>query len=150
MSTRALKSIIRRNLCGWKSRGFTTRCKALVRLKNRKSSERITRKHLKEHAEFWKNAKKKKNLWTEETKIILHQNEGKRVEKERNSKSSVKHGVVMLWHMRLCLPVEPGHCWLLMMWLLLEAEDEYSLLRFSKCCKTDQTLLHSENVPKAY
>lgn len=40
--------------------------------------------------------KRKKKLWTEETTIILHQNEGKRVEKERNSKSSVKHDVVML------------------------------------------------------
>lgn len=60
MSTRALKSIIRRYLCGGKSRRFTTRRKALVRLKNRKTSKVFTRKHLKEHAEFWKNAKKKK------------------------------------------------------------------------------------------
>lgn len=48
---------------------------------------------------FEKMQKRKKKLWTEETKIILHQNEGKRVEKERNSKSSVKHDVVMcLWN----------------------------------------------------
>lgn len=60
MSTRALKSIIRRYLCGGKSRRFTTRRKALVRLKNRKTSKVFTRKHLKEHAEFRKNAKKKK------------------------------------------------------------------------------------------
>lgn len=45
---------------------------------------------------FEKMQKRKKKLWTEETKIILHQNEGKQVEKERNSKSSVKHDVVML------------------------------------------------------
>lgn len=48
---------------------------------------------------FEKMQKRKKKLWTEETKIILHQNEGKHVEKERNSKSSVKHDVVMcLWN----------------------------------------------------
>ena len=67
------KSTIKRRLHQRKYRGFITRCKPLVSLKNRKARLEFAKKHLKEPVQFWNNI-----LWTDETKINLHQNDGKR------------------------------------------------------------------------
>ena len=83
------KSTIKRRLHQSEYRGFTTRCKPLVSLKNRP-------------LQFWNNI-----LWTDETKINLYQSDGKRkvlrrkgtAHDPKHTTSSVKHGggSVMAW-----------------------------------------------------
>ncbi len=67
------KSTIKRRLHQSEYRGFTTRCKPLVRLKNRKARLEFAKRHLKKPSQFWNNI-----LWTDETKINLYQSDGKR------------------------------------------------------------------------
>ncbi len=83
-------------------RGFTTRCKPLVSLKNRKARLEFAKRHLKKPSQFWNNI-----LWTDETKINLYQSDGKRrvwrrkgtAHDPKHTTSSVKHGggSVMAW-----------------------------------------------------
>ena len=71
-------------------------------LKNRKARLEFAKKHLKEPVKVWNNI-----LWTDETKINLYQNDGKRrvwrregtAQDPKHSTSSVKHGggSVMVW-----------------------------------------------------
>lgn len=96
------KSTIRRRLHQQDYRGYTTRCKPLISLKNRKARLQFAKKHLKEPQEFWK-----KVLWTDETKINMYQSDGKRkvwrkkrhAHDPKHTTSSVKHGGggVMAW-----------------------------------------------------
>ena len=96
------KSTIKRRLHQSKYRGFTTRCKPLVSLKNRKTRLEFAKKHLKEPVQFWNNI-----IWIYETKINLYQNDGKRrvlrregtAHDPKHPTSSVKHGgdSVMAW-----------------------------------------------------
>ena len=96
------KSTIKRRLHECKYRGFTTRCKPLVTFKNRKARLDFARKHLKKPPMFWN-----KILWTDETKINLYQNDGKRkvwqkkgtAHDPKYTTSCVKHGggSVMAW-----------------------------------------------------
>uniref|UniRef100_A0A8C7X7Z9 Transposase Tc1-like domain-containing protein n=1 Tax=Oryzias sinensis TaxID=183150 RepID=A0A8C7X7Z9_9TELE len=96
------KSTIKRRLHESISIGYTARCKPLISLKNRKARLDFAKKHLKKPAQFWKNI-----LWTDETKINLNQNDGKRKVRRRrgethdpkNTTSSVKHcgGSEMAW-----------------------------------------------------
>ena len=81
--------------------GFITRCKPLVSLKNRKTRLEFAKQHLKKPLQFWNNI-----LWTDETKFILYQNDGKRrvwrrkgtAHDPKHTTSSVKHGgSVMAW-----------------------------------------------------
>ncbi len=75
------KSTIKRRLHQSEYRGFTTRCKPSVSLKNRKARLEFAKRHLKKPSQFWNNI-----LWTDETKINLYQSDGKRRvwKKERN------------------------------------------------------------------
>ncbi len=96
------KSTIKRRLHQSEYRGFTTRCKPLVSLKNRKARLQFAKRHLKKPSQFWNNI-----LWTDETKINLYQSDGKRrvwrrkgtAHDPKHTTSSVKHGggSVMAW-----------------------------------------------------
>ncbi len=96
------KSTIKRRLHQSEYRGFTTRCKPLVSLKNRKARLEFAKRHLKKPSQFWNNI-----LWTDETKINLYQSDGKRrvwrrkgtAHDPKHTTSSVKHGggSVMVW-----------------------------------------------------
>ncbi len=89
------KSTIKRRLHQSEYRGFTTRCKPLVSLKNRKARLEFAKRHLKKPSQFWNNI-----LWTDETKINLYQSDGKRrvwrrkgtAHDPKHTTSSVKHG----------------------------------------------------------
>uniref|UniRef100_A0A8C5Q1T4 Transposase n=1 Tax=Leptobrachium leishanense TaxID=445787 RepID=A0A8C5Q1T4_9ANUR len=96
------KSTIKRRLHQSEYRGFTTRCKPLVSLKNRKARLEFAKQHLTKPSQFWN-----KILWTDETKINLYQSDGKRrvwrrkgtAHDPKHTTSSVKHGggSVMAW-----------------------------------------------------
>ena len=95
------KSTIKRRLHQSEYRGFTTRCKPLVSLKNRKARLEFAKQHLKKPSQFWNNI-----LWTDDTKINLYQSDGKRrvwrrkgtAHDPKYTTSSVKHGgSVMVW-----------------------------------------------------
>ncbi len=96
------KSTIKRRLHQSEYRGFTTRCKPLVSLKNRKARLEFAKRHLKKASQFWNNI-----LWTDETKINLYQSDGKRrvwrrkgtAHDPKHTTSSVKNGggSVMAW-----------------------------------------------------
>uniref|UniRef100_A0A8C5MUE3 Transposase Tc1-like domain-containing protein n=1 Tax=Leptobrachium leishanense TaxID=445787 RepID=A0A8C5MUE3_9ANUR len=102
------KSTMKRRLHQSEYRGFTTRCKPLVSLKNRKARLEFAKQHLTKPSQFWN-----KILWTDETKINLYQSDGKRrvwrrkgtAHDPKHTTSSVKHcgGRVVSWH---------GHVWL--------------------------------------
>ncbi len=95
-------SIIKRRLHESNYRGFTTRCKPLVTLKNRKARPDFARKHLKKPPMFWN-----KILWTDETNINLYQTDGKKKVRRKkgtahdpkHTTTSVKHGgsSVLAW-----------------------------------------------------
>ncbi len=136
------KSTIKRRLHQSEYRGFTTRCKPLVSLKNRKARLEFAKRHLKKPSQFWNNI-----LWTDETKINLYQSDGKRrvwrrkgtAHDPKHTTSSVKHGggSVMAW---ACMAASgTGSLVLLMMWLLTKAAGwilkcfgQYYLLIFSQ------------------
>ncbi len=70
------KSTIKRRHHQSEYRGFTTSCKPLVSLKNRKARLEFAKRHLKKPSQFWNNI-----LWTDETKINLYQSDGERRER---------------------------------------------------------------------
>lgn len=87
------KSTIKRRLHENKYRGFTARCKPLISLKNRKARLDFAKKHLKKPAQFWKNI-----LWTDETKINLYQNDGKKkVWRMRGTAHDPNHIICKTW-----------------------------------------------------
>ncbi len=136
------KSTIKRRLHQSEYRGFTTRCKPLVSLKNRKARLEFAKRHLKKPSQFWNNI-----LWTDETKINLYQSDGKRrVWRRKGTAHDPKHTphqwsmvVVVSWRGHVWLPVELVLLYLLMMWLLTKAAGwilkcfgQYYLLIFSQ------------------
>ncbi len=96
------KSTIKRRLHQSEYRGFTTGCKPLVSLKNRKARLEFAKRHRKKPTQFWNSIP-----WTDETKINLYQSDGKRrvwrrkgtAHDPKHTTSSVKHGggSVMAW-----------------------------------------------------
>ena len=74
------KSTIKRRLNESKYRGFTTRRKPFISPKNRQARLDFAQKHLNKPAQFWKSV-----LWTDETKINLYQNDGKKKGEKGNS-----------------------------------------------------------------
>ena len=112
------KSTIKRRLHQSEYRGFTTRCKPLVSLKNRKTRLEFAKQHLKKPLQFWNNI-----LWTDETKINLYQNDGKRrvwrwkgtAHDPKHTTSSVKHGGGSFMRGHVWLPMELVPLYLLMM-----------------------------------
>ncbi len=157
------KSTIKRRLHQSEYRGFTTRCKPLVSLKNRKARLEFAKRHLKKPSQFWNNI-----LWTDETKINLYQSDGKRrvwrrkgtAHDPKHTTSSVKHGggSVMAvgmygcqWNWFSCI-YWWCDCW-------QKQQDEFwSVLGniicsySAKCFRTHWTALHSADGqwPKAY
>ncbi len=157
------KSTIKRRLHQSEYRGFTTRCKPLVSLKNRKARLEFAKRHLKKPSQFWNNI-----LWTDETKINLYQSDGKRrvwrrkgtAHDPKHTTSSVKHGggSVMAW---ACMAasgtgslvfIDDVNCW-------QKQQDEFwsvsgnIICSYSaKCFRTHWTALHSADGqwPKAY
>jgi len=91
------KSTVKRRLHESKYRGFTARCKPFISLKNRKARlDFAKKKHLKKPAQFWKNI-----LWTDETKINLYQNDGKKkVWRRRGTAHDPKHTTLSVKHSR--------------------------------------------------
>ncbi|KAG2468420.1 TCB1 transposase, partial [Polypterus senegalus] len=88
------KSTIKRRLHESKYRGCTAWCKPLISLKNRKARLDFAKEHLKKPAQFWKNI-----LWTDETKINLYQNDGKKkVWRRRGTAPYPKHTTSSLIH----------------------------------------------------
>ncbi|KAG2460737.1 TCB1 transposase, partial [Polypterus senegalus] len=91
------KSAIKRRLHESQYRGCTARYKPLISLKNRKARLDFAKEHLKKPAQLWKNI-----LWTDETKINLYQNDGKKkvwrrcgtAHYPKHTTSSVKHSGV--------------------------------------------------------
>ena len=75
-------------------RGYTARCKQLVRRKNRMGRLLFAKKYLKEQPQFWK-----KVFWTDETKMNLYQSDDKSkvwrregtAQEPMHTTSSVKH-----------------------------------------------------------
>ena len=112
------KSTIKRRLHQSEYRGFTTRCKPLVSLKNRKARLEFAKQHLKKPSQFWNNI-----LWTDETKINLYQSDGKRrvwrrkgtAHDPKHTTSSVKHGGGSVMRGHVWLPMELVLLYLLMM-----------------------------------
>ncbi len=153
------KSTIKRRLHQSEYRGFTTRCKPLVSLKNRKARLEFAKRHLKKPSQFWNNI-----LWTDETKINLYQSDGKRrvwrrkgtAHDPKHTTSSVKHGggVGMYgcqWNWFSCI-YWWCDCW-------QKQQDEFwsvsgnIICSYSaKCFRTHWTALHSADGqwPKAY
>ncbi len=157
------KSTIKRRLHQSEYRGFTTRCKPLVSLKNRKARLEFAKWHLKKPSQFWNNI-----LWTDETKINLYQSDGKRrvwwrkgtAHDPKHTTSSVKHGggSVMAWYMYGC-QWNWFSCiyWWCDCWQ--KQQDEFwsvsgnIICSYSaKCLRTHWTALHSADGqwPKAY
>ncbi len=156
------KSTIKRRLHQSEYRGFTTRCKPLVSLKNRKARLEFAKRHLKKPSQFWNNI-----LWTDETKINLYQSDGKRrvwrrkgtAHDPKHTTSSVKHGggSVMAWACMAAsgtgslvfiddVTADKAAAW------ILKCFGQYYLLIFSQCFRTHWTALHSADGqwPKAY
>ncbi len=157
------KSTIKRRLHQSEYRGFTTRCKPLVSLKNRKARLEFAKRHLKKPSQFWNNI-----LWTDETKINLYQSDGKRrvwrrkvtAHDPKHTTSSVKHGggSVMAW---ACMAASGTGSLVFIDDVTADKSSRMNSEVFSgniicsysaKCFRTHWTALHSADGqwPKAY
>ena len=117
------KSTIKRRLHQSEYRGFTTRCKPLVSLKNRKTRLEFAKQHLKKPLQFWNNI-----LWTDETKINLARMMGREEYGEGKELLMIQNIPPHQWSMVVVVSW-CGHVWLpmelvplyLLMWLLTKA-----------------------------
>ena len=96
------QSTVQRRLRQQQYRGYTTRCKPLIKSKNQRVRLQFAKEYRDEPQKFWN-----KISWTDETKINLYQSDGKTIVwRQKGSaydpkhvSSSVKHGrgSVMAW-----------------------------------------------------
>ncbi len=138
-----VKVTIKRRLHQSEYRGFTTRCKPLVSLKNRKARLEFAKRHLKKA--FTVLEQHPMDRWDQD-QLVPEWWEEKRMEKERKLLmilSIPPHQwsmvVVVSWRGHVWLPVELVLLYLLMMWLLTKAAGwilkcfgQYYLLIFSQ------------------
>ena len=86
------KSTIKRRLHQREFRGFTTRRKPLVSLKNRKARLKFAKQHLKKSSQFWNYI-----LWTDETKMNLYHSNGKRrILRRKGTARDPKHTITII------------------------------------------------------
>lgn len=97
----SIKPPIKRHLCGWKQ---THRCKPVFTLKCKNFRPGCNRKHLNKPVQFYK--KKKQNLWTDETKTNLYQNDRK--EKHWKGEKQLIIIIYQTWW-RQCYGMRMGH-----------------------------------------
>ncbi len=136
------KSTIKRRLHQSEYRGFTTRCKPLVSLKNRKARLEFAKRHLKKPSQFWNNILGQMRPRSTCTRVMGREEYGEG--KELLMILSIPPHqwsmvVVVSWRGHVWLPVELVLLYLLMMWLLTKAAGwilkcfgQYYLLIFSQ------------------
>ncbi len=135
------KSTIKRRLHQSEYRGFTTRCKPLVSLKNRKARLEFAKRHLKKPSQFWKTSYGQMRPRSTCTRVMGREEygEGKELLKILSIPPHQWSMVVVVsWRGHVWLPVELVLLYLLMMWLLTKAAGwilkcfgQYYLLIFS-------------------
>ncbi len=153
------KSTIKRRLHQSEYRGFTTRCKPLVSLKNRKARLEFAKRHLKSLHSSGTTSYGQMRPRSTCTRVMGREEWRRKgtAHDPKHTTSSVKHGGGRSWRGHVWLPVELVLLYLLMMWLLKSSRMNSEVFRaiicsYSSNVRTHWTALHSADGqwPKAY